>query len=87
MRVGMTAAQWGKAVLVLADLCERYGIPVTPTRVLTHAEVQANLGIPQRGKIDIIALPFDPAFPRTAKAVGDRMRSEVLAALEARLNA
>ena len=40
-----------------ADLCEGYGIPVTPRTVLTHAEVQPTLGIGQRGKWDITWLP------------------------------
>lgn len=80
----ITATQWAKLGLVIADLCERYGIAITKTTVLTHAEVQANLGITQKGKWDIAALPFDPTFPRTAAAVGDRMRKEATAALAQR---
>ena len=40
-----------------ADLCESYGIPISPQTVLTHAEVQPTLGIKQRGKWDITWLP------------------------------
>lgn len=75
----MTAEQWANGVKAGAQLCRRYSIPPTPKTVLTHAEVQANLGIQQRGKWDIAALPFDPNFPRTAKAVGDRLRAEIAA--------
>jgi hypothetical protein len=79
----MTEAQWEMLSSVVAELCMRYDIPVTHRTVLSHAEVQDNLGIQQRGKIDIIALPFDPAFPRGAKVVGDRLRKEVSAKLAA----
>jgi hypothetical protein len=78
----ITHGQWMTFVLATADLCERYGIPVTPATVLTHAEVQTNLKIKQKGKWDIAILPFDPSF-NTAKKVGDRLRSEVQAALGA----
>lgn len=76
----ITKAQWAAFVLSIADLCERYKIPVTRKTVLTHAEVQDNLGIKQRGKWDIAILPFDPKF-NTAKKVGDRLRAEVSEAL------
>jgi N-acetyl-anhydromuramyl-L-alanine amidase AmpD len=55
----LTRAQWDKTVAVVAELCERYKIPVTPKTVLSHAEVQTNLGIRQRNKWDIAVLPFD----------------------------
>lgn len=79
----MTKAQWDKMVLVIGELCRFYGIPVTPFTVLSHAEVQGNLGIWQRGKWDFTVLPFDPAYPIGARIVGDRMRREVLAAIAA----
>ena len=56
----MTAKHWDVLPAVLADLCQRYGIPVTPKTVLSHAEVQGTLGIKQRGKWDISKLAFDP---------------------------
>ncbi len=74
----LTKAQWDMASSVVAELCKRYGIIVSPRTVLSHAEVQTNLGITQRGKWDIAILPFDPSF-NTAKKVGDRFRSEVAA--------
>lgn len=68
--------QWNELVAWTAQHCITYNIPVTPKTVLTHAEVQANLGIKQRGKWDITRLPFD-AKVQGAKAVGDKLRAEV----------
>jgi hypothetical protein len=76
----LTKEQWDILPGVLADLCRRYGIPVTPSTVLSHAEVQATLGIKQRGKWDIARLPFDPSVT-TAKAIGDQLRARVRALL------
>lgn len=72
----ITEAQWEKLIEVNARLCKKYRIPVTPTTVLTHAEVQANLGIKQRNKWDISALAFRPDL-KGAKEVGDELRAEV----------
>ncbi len=60
-----------KDVAVLATF---YRIPVTPQTILTHAEVQRNLGIIQRGKWDISHVSTSLA---TAKDFGDNMRSIV----------
>lgn len=79
----ITALQWGVLVNVVTGLCKRYGIPVTPKTVLSHAEVGANLGIPQRAKWDISRLPFALEV-KGAKAVGDKLRSEVAAKLSAK---
>ncbi len=76
----LTRAQWDELPRVLADLCARYGIKVTPTTVLSHAEVQANLGITQRGKWDIARLPFDVTL-NTPKKVGDAFRARTAARL------
>jgi hypothetical protein len=77
----MTREQWDQMILVVADLCKRYGIPVTPKTVLSHAEVQTNLGIAQRGKWDIARIAFLPDIVG-AKACGDLMRRSVAAALD-----
>jgi len=77
----MTEAQWDEMIEVVADLCIRYGIPVTPKTVLSHAEVQTNLGIKQRGKWDVARLAFDPATVG-AKACGDLMRRQVAGAID-----
>lgn len=72
-------AQWQRAAEVIAQLCKRYGIPVTDKTVLTHAEVQPNLGIAQNGKWDIARLPFSSATG--AKACGDDLRRRVKEAM------
>ena len=69
----ITRAEWDKLPAVLADLCRRYAINVTPRTVLSHAEVQGTLGIKQKGKWDIAILPFDTSL-NTAKKVGDAFR-------------
>ena len=74
----MTRAQWDKLPLVLAALCHRYKIAVTPQTVLSHAEVQGTLGRPQLGKWDITRLAFDPSV-QGAKACGDLFRRNTLA--------
>lgn len=76
----MTKAQWDKLPHVLAALCERYSIDVTPKTVLSHAEVQTNLGIAQSGKWDIARLAFDPSV-KGAKACGDIFRARTAAML------
>ncbi|MEY9100475.1 N-acetyl-anhydromuramyl-L-alanine amidase AmpD [Sinorhizobium fredii] len=76
----MTETQWHRAMDVIAHLASFYKIPVTPKTVLSHAEVQANLGIQQRGKWDFTRLPFAPTVIG-AKACGDKMRAEVKARL------
>jgi len=73
----MTRTQWEALPAVLADLCRRYSIPVTPKTVLSHAEVQGTLGIVQRGKWDISRLAFDPSVFGAA-ACGDLFRAATL---------
>ncbi len=76
----MTRDQWDAMTSAVADLCRRYSIPVTDKTVLSHAEVQNNLGIQQRGKWDFTRLAFEPSVVG-AKACGDKMRAEVRAKL------
>lgn len=73
-------AQWDTMIQVMAQLARRYSIPVTPATILTHAEVQATLGIKQKGKWDIAVLPFDLS-KNTAAKVGNAMRAAVTALL------
>lgn len=75
-RYPLNEAQWETLIAVNARLCRQYGIAVTPKTVLTHAEVQANLGIRQRNKWDIAYLKFRPDL-KGAKAVGDELRAQV----------
>lgn len=72
----LTETQWDVLIEAIAQLCIVYSIPVTPKTVLSHAEVQGNLGIRQRGKWDIARLSFLPEI-KGAKAIGDLMRSQV----------
>lgn len=76
----MTRAQFEMLARVGADLCRFYRIPVGPKTTLSHAEVQANLGIAQRGKWDFTRFAFEPATVG-AKACGDRLRSAISAHL------
>jgi hypothetical protein len=76
----MTRPQWDALAIAVADLCRRYGIPVTDKTVLSHAEVQNNLAITQRGKWDYTRLAFDPSV-KGAKACGDLLRAGVRAHL------
>lgn len=71
----MLEIQWRTMAQVVAELCRFYQIPVTPRTVLGHGEVQANLGIEQKGKWDPLILPWDPAMGRTQ--VGNFLRSLV----------
>ncbi|PZQ49774.1 MAG: N-acetylmuramoyl-L-alanine amidase [Rhodovulum sulfidophilum] len=66
------------AAQLVAYLCRQYRIPVSPTTVLTHAEVQRTLGIAQRGKWDIARLPWRPDLVG-ARPVGDHIRALVSA--------
>lgn len=72
----MLERQFEAHMELVAKLARRYGIPVTRETVLTHAEVQPNLGIRQRGKWDITRLPFRPELVGF-RAVGDHIRDRV----------
>ena len=76
----ITPAQVDALVRVTADLCREYGIPVTDKTVLSHAEVQARLGVAQRGKWDIAWLP-GMARAGDPLAIGDGLRDRVRAAM------
>jgi len=76
----ITPKQWEVLPTVLADLCRRYAIPVTPATLLSHAEVQGTLGIKQRGKWDIRWRPGSVGV-QPAKTVGDEFRAATKALL------
>jgi hypothetical protein len=75
----ITDLQWRTMIDVVAQLSIRYGVLVTSSKILTHAEVEPNLGIKQKNKWDITRLEFDKGKVGY-KAVGDKMRIEVAAA-------
>lgn len=72
----ITEAQWNLTLELIAQLAVAYKIPTKPTTILTHAEVQDNLKIQQRGKWDITILPWNQTV-NTAREVGDLMRTTV----------
>jgi N-acetyl-anhydromuramyl-L-alanine amidase AmpD len=76
----ITEAQVERMATFVAGLCREYGIAVTRRTVLSHAEVQPTLEIPQRGKWDIAWLP-GMAAPGDPVAVGDRLRALIAARL------
>lgn len=70
----ITKAQFDGLIREVKRLAKKYGIPVTRSTVLSHAEVQETLGIKQNGKIDIsFGVPGKPEL-KTARAVGDYIR-------------
>lgn len=74
----VTIVQWNKSLRVIADLAKKYDILITPTKVLTHAEVEPNLKIPQNGKWDITRLSFNPKL-KGYRDIGNEMRAQVAA--------
>jgi len=71
----ITQAQYFQMARVVGELCAAYKIPVSSTTVLGHGEVQANLGIRQRGKWDPMILPWDT--DKTYSEVGNYFRTLV----------
>lgn len=72
--------QWDVMIQAVAQLARRYGVAVTPQSILTHAEVQPNLGFKQKNKWDITRLAFDDSISGFAP-IGNRLRKEVAIAL------
>jgi N-acetyl-anhydromuramyl-L-alanine amidase AmpD len=75
----MTEGQIDLLVAFVADLAKQYGIPVTPSTVLTHAEVEPTLGIKQRNKWDIMWLPGMNATQDPIQ-IGNILRARIKAA-------
>ena len=78
--VPMKKVQWETMIEVVAELCKKYKIAVTPTTVLGHGEAQKNIGVVQNGKWDPMRLSFDPSLTKTQ--VGAKLREEVKAHLD-----
>ena len=76
----MKKLQWDAMIDVVAQLCKRYDIACTPTTVLGHGEVEANLGIDQEDKWDPMKLPFDAG--KSKAQVGTLLRQQVSALLD-----
>jgi N-acetyl-anhydromuramyl-L-alanine amidase AmpD len=71
----MTRVQWEAMAQVAAELCQRYGLAVTPQTVLGHGEVERYLGVDQDDKWDPLKLPWNPGLSKDA--VGDQLRALV----------
>jgi N-acetyl-anhydromuramyl-L-alanine amidase AmpD len=78
----MTELQFERMAELVAELCLRYRIPVTPKTVLGHGEVQTNLGIAQSGKWDPLVLPWKPTMPKAD--VARHFRALVQSAIQVR---
>lgn len=81
-RYPTTRAQWDNAMEVIAILARRYEIPVTPITILTHAEVEPNLGIRQKNKWDIVCLAFDDSIAVGCQQIGRLMRLKIAQILD-----
>lgn len=77
----MTDVQWRRMAALVAQLCRRYGIAVSPATVLGHGEVQTILEVQQNAKWDPMKLPWAPE--RSFAEVGAELRAAVAAALHA----
>lgn len=72
----ITRVQFEAHCRLVAETHLAYGIPVTGSTCLTHAEVEPTLGVKQRQKWDFTVLQFEPGI-RGAIPIGDYMRSRV----------
>lgn len=72
----ITDAQVEALVTLTAMLARDYGIPVSRTTILSHAEVQPTLGVRQAGKWDIAWLP-GRSNANDPIGVGDYLRARV----------
>lgn len=72
----MTSQQLYALVIETVRLCKIYDIPVSPYSTLSHAEIQPTLGITQRAKWDITAIPGMTEVGNPL-AVGDMIRDMV----------
>ena len=72
----LTAVQVERMFSFTAELCKKYGIPVTPDTVLTHYEFgKSHPNTSSFGKIDITILP--PYLSVKPTEVGDFIRKKV----------
>lgn len=76
-----TRPQVDAFVAEAARLCGEYGIEVTRQTVLSHAEVQATLGVTQRGKWDMDYDPYGIIDSRDPVLIGDMLREKIRAAV------
>jgi N-acetyl-anhydromuramyl-L-alanine amidase AmpD len=70
-----TWEQWNMLAFVAGVLARKYKIPIDAQHILGHGEVEVNLGIKQKGKIDPLVLPWKPNL--SYSQVGDLFRANV----------
>lgn len=75
-------AQLRSFVRNAAEKCISFGIGVTRTTVLTHAEVQGTLGVKQKNKWDFDYDPFGIVDSRDPVVIGDILRDHINAEIE-----
>lgn len=72
----LTAVQVERMFSFTAELCKKYGVPITPDTVLTHYEFgKSHPNTSSAGKIDITILP--PYLSVKPQQVGDFIRKKV----------
>lgn len=69
----LTKIQCERCFKLIAELCKKYNIPITPITVLTHYEFDCNRGKKGR-KIDITFLPYEPNLK--SDEIGDFIREK-----------
>lgn len=71
----LTSVQCERCFKLIAELCKKYNIPITPNNVMTHYEFGIrNPETSSAGKIDITCLP---SYTVVSQNVGDFIRSKV----------
>lgn len=63
---------------VTSRLCKEFNITPSKETTLSHAEVEPNIGIKQRGKWDIRVLPDNPTELLNATECGDILRKRMM---------
>jgi hypothetical protein len=72
-----TTEQYQAWTWEIAKLAAQYGIPITKGTVLSHAEVQPTLHVPQRQKWDYDYDPQQRTKSRDPVAIGDLIRADI----------
>lgn len=76
-----TAEQVDSMLNLTADMCEEHSIPAHGRHVLSHAEVEQVLGVPQRNKWDFDYHPRRKRKARNPVSIGAGLRKELIALL------
>lgn len=74
----MTQIQVDSMLKKTVEYCKMFNIKPSPWTTLTHAEVQTNIGIHQKGKWDIRVLPDNPTKLLGEREAGDMLRARMM---------